>query len=56
MKIEKLSNYYSEITIRKDKDKFYWNVKDYAGEKDVEISETLYKELLKFENNPRARV
>jgi hypothetical protein len=50
MKQWKLGNYSSEIIIRNKKDKYIWKIKDYSGEKEVEIPQSLYKELRKFEN------
>jgi hypothetical protein len=48
--IGNIGNYYGGLHIKKVNDKFYWSIENYDGHDWEEIPESLYNELIKFEN------
>lgn len=48
--IGNIGNYYGGLNIKKDDDKYYWSIENYDGDDWEEIPESLYNELVKFEN------
>ena len=42
-----IGNYYGRLEVKKEHDKYYWAIEDWDGFFWEEISESLYKELLK---------
>ena len=49
-RIGNISNYYGGLNIKKEKNKYYWGIENWDGTEWEEIPETLYNELLNFEN------
>ena len=43
-----ISNYYGGLSAKEVDGKFYWSIENYDGEDWEEIPESLYRELLKF--------
>lgn len=47
--IGKIGNYYGGLSVKQADDKFYWSIENYDGPYWEEIPESLYRELLAFE-------
>lgn len=45
-----IGNYYGSLTVKECDGKFFWSIEDYAGYIWEEIPETLYRELIKFDD------
>jgi len=48
-KIGTIGNYYGNLSVMKDENKFYWGIENYNGIKWEEITEELYNNLISFE-------
>ena len=44
-----IGNYYGGLWVKSEDGKCYWSIENYDGHKWQEISETLYRSLLKYE-------
>lgn len=53
--IGEIGNYYGGLLIKKEKGKYFWSIENYSGCEWEEITESLYKELVRFENDCRLK-
>ena len=49
--IGNIGNYYGMLTAKKKKGLFYWSIKNWDGHRWEEIPESLYKELIQFNDS-----
>ena len=48
-----IGNTYGGLRVKRLNDKFYWSIEDYWGDYWLEISEELYNEIIKWDDNER---
>jgi hypothetical protein len=46
-------NTYGSLRVKSSNGKFYWSIEDYSGDHWLEISENLYNEIIKWDENER---
>jgi len=51
MEIGSIGNYYGGLTVKEEDGKFYWGIENYDGLEWEQIPESLYRELIRFEEN-----
>ena len=51
MEIGDIGNYYGCLSVKKEESKFFWSIEDFSGHLWQEIPESLYEELLKFNDS-----
>lgn len=51
VRIGGIANYYGYLFVKAEDGKFFWSIEDYDGHWWEEIPESLYQELLKFNEN-----
>lgn len=54
MTIGEIGNYYGQLEIRKDNDKYYWGIENWNGIYWEEIPKSLFSALVKFERNRKS--
>ena len=45
-----IGNYYGELEVKEESGKFWWSIEDWHGHRWEEIPETLYRELIAFDD------
>lgn len=55
MDIGEIGNHYGCLEVRKEDGKFYWSIENWNGHYWEEIPESLYIELIKFEDSRNAK-
>ena len=51
MTIGTIGNYYGSLNVKNEDGKFFWSIENYDGDYWEEIPESLYNELIKFQNH-----
>ena len=51
MQIGTIGNYYGSLYVTTDGGKFFWSIENYSGNDWEEIPESLYNELVKFQES-----
>ena len=51
VQVGKIGNYYGGLSVKSKNGRFFWSIENYDGNDWQEISESLYRELLKFEHD-----
>ena len=56
MQIGTIGNYYGSLYVTTDGGKFFWSIENYSGNDWEEIPESLYNELVKFQESLKNQI